>query len=74
MISKEMGFTRYHIHDIAMGCILHDLGKTQITEEILNKPAVLTKEEFKEIKKHPLNGYGYMQGFRRCVKIRRLQL
>ena len=33
--------------------MLHDVGKMQIPDEILNKPAKLSEEEFAEMKKHP---------------------
>ncbi|MFC1694314.1 HD-GYP domain-containing protein, partial [Candidatus Latescibacterota bacterium] len=36
---------------------LHDIGKTFIPEEIINKPDKLTDEEFEYVKKHPLIGY-----------------
>jgi len=35
---------------------LHDLGKIKIPDEILNKPAKLTTEEFEQIKAHPAMG------------------
>ena len=45
MISNQMVLSKHETYEIAMGCILHDLGKTQISEEILNKPASLSAEE-----------------------------
>lgn len=42
---------------IATGYFLHDLGKTKIPAEIINKPARLTEEEMKVIKRHPYQGY-----------------
>lgn len=35
----------------------HDIGKIKINSEIVNKPGRLTKEEFDEIKKHPIYSY-----------------
>lgn len=37
---------------ISMASALHDIGKISISEEILNKPGRLTKEEFEVIKTH----------------------
>ena len=37
--------------------LLHDIGKTQIDDKIINKPTALTISERSELKKHPLLGY-----------------
>lgn len=43
---------------MATACgLLHDLGKLLVDQDIIQKPATLTAEEFEEIKKHPLAGY-----------------
>ncbi len=57
MIAKEMGLSKDQVFETAMGCILHDLGKIQITADILDKPSTLTPEEFSKMKKHPIVGY-----------------
>lgn len=38
--------------DLAVSGLLHDLGKTKIPSNILNKPGILTDEEFAIMKKH----------------------
>ncbi|HHX60318.1 MAG TPA: HD domain-containing protein [Epulopiscium sp.] len=68
MISQEMELSRYQTYEIAMGCLLHDLGKMQISEEILNKPSTLTIEEFVEIKKHSINGYNIVKNNKHLSK------
>lgn len=35
---------------------LHDIGKVGVPDQLLNKPAGLTSEEFREMKKHPVYG------------------
>lgn len=56
-IGYHMGLTRPTLVKLGMGALLHDLGKTRVPIEILNKPGKLTDEEFEEIKKHPAYGY-----------------
>lgn len=46
--------------DFSLGCILHDVGKTEIQNRILTKPGKLTPEEFKLIMEHPRHGYNLM--------------
>ncbi|GAB4387869.1 MAG: HD-GYP domain-containing protein [Thermodesulfovibrionales bacterium] len=41
---------------LGIGSLLHDLGKSQIPVEILNKPVRLTPEEFAVMKRHVLMG------------------
>lgn len=48
------------LREFALGCILHDLGKSAITDAILNKPGRLTTEEFATIKTHPGKGHALM--------------
>jgi len=48
------------VHPFALGCMLHDIGKTKISNEILNKPGILDKDELEEIKKHPEYGVGLL--------------
>lgn len=38
------------------GAYMHDIGKINIIEEILNKKMPLTKEEWEILKQHPVNG------------------
>ena len=45
-----------HLHLLAFGGMVHDIGKLMIPPKILNKPGKLTEEEFNLIKKHPVNG------------------
>jgi len=42
---------------IGTGALLHDVGKTKVSEAILNKPGPLTPMEMGFIKKHPKWGY-----------------
>lgn len=52
-----IGLTIDELHTLAIGALLHDIGKAEIPVEIINKPAKLTDEEFEVIKKHPFIGY-----------------
>jgi len=44
------------LRKVGLGAMLHDIGKTAIPNEILNKPGRLTPEEFEIIKTHPAKG------------------
>jgi len=49
------------IRSFAIGCLLHDIGKLQISNELLQKEGKLSKAEFDEIQKHPLYGVDFME-------------
>jgi HD-GYP domain-containing protein (c-di-GMP phosphodiesterase class II) len=57
VVAKQHGMSKSEIRDIGMAGILHDVGKTKIPNEILNKPGKLTDEEFTIMKNHPVYGY-----------------
>ncbi len=42
--------------ELYIGGILHDIGKIGVHEDIINKPATLTEDEFAAMKRHPLIG------------------
>jgi putative nucleotidyltransferase with HDIG domain len=50
--ARELGLPRQTIRDVAMGALLHDVGKAMVPDHILNKPASLTANEFARIKEH----------------------
>ena len=44
------------LHDLGTAALLHDIGKTTIPEEILNKKDPLTEEDWAIIRTHPFEG------------------
>ena len=54
--AKSLGLGRGVIHDIAVGALLHDVGKMHTKPEVLNKPDRLTDEEFAHMKDHVSQG------------------
>ena len=44
------------IHDLALGALLHDVGKMRVASAVLNKPARLTDEEYRHMKSHVVLG------------------
>lgn len=50
--AKSLEMDRSVIHDIAVGALLHDIGKMQVEQAILNKPDRLTDDEFAHMKGH----------------------
>jgi len=58
LLAQKLGITDpQQLQEIAMGGMLHDIGKMQIPASILQKPGRLTGEEMDIIKRHPTTGY-----------------
>lgn len=55
-LSDNYRFSAAEINTISTASALHDVGKINIPEEILNKPGRLTDEEFAVMKTHPVIG------------------
>jgi len=55
-LATEAGIGEREMVWFRMGAFLHDLGKTEVAEEILNKPGRLTDEERAAMERHPLIG------------------
>ena len=56
-VAKYMGMSQDELIQMAQAGICHDLGKTKISADIINKPGRLSDAEFKEIKNHPRYSY-----------------
>ena len=57
MIGASMKYTRTKLQEVALGALLHDIGKMKIDPKILNKPAKLTADEFAIMKTHAEQGF-----------------
>jgi HD-GYP domain-containing protein (c-di-GMP phosphodiesterase class II) len=55
-VGTGMGLPAPSLRRLAVAGLLHDIGKLQVPEQILNKPARLTDEEFAVIRLHPGQG------------------
>ncbi|WP_409304837.1 HD domain-containing phosphohydrolase [Peribacillus sp. SCS-155] len=55
-IAKSLKLSKERLENLYIASLLHDVGKINTPEEILNKPGKLTDEEFAIIKRHPLDG------------------
>ena len=72
VLAKMAGVAESEIVDIKRGALLHDIGKTGISETILLKSDKLTAEEWDVIRKHPIYAYDLfhpIEYLRSCLSI-----
>jgi response regulator RpfG family c-di-GMP phosphodiesterase len=56
VLAKELGLHESAVENIRLAGLIHDIGKIGVKEAVLNKPGMLTPEEFEHIKTHPAIG------------------
>jgi putative nucleotidyltransferase with HDIG domain len=72
-VGEELGLPAVRLRSLAIGGLLHDIGKLRVPAEILGKPGALTDAEFATIERHPswgdelLGGLGFGRAVRRLV-------
>jgi diguanylate cyclase (GGDEF)-like protein/putative nucleotidyltransferase with HDIG domain len=56
LIGSKMSLPSDQLNALALGALLHDVGKIGVPDQILEKPGRLTDEEYEVIKRHPVLG------------------
>jgi hypothetical protein len=70
-VGEELGLSPTRLRTLAVGGLLHDMGKLSVPDEILKKPSALSDEEYALVKRHPEWGaqlLGELGGFSRTVR------
>ena len=68
-IAKRMGKSEADQKIIYYAGLLHDVGKIRVSEEVINKAAKLTEEEFNQIRIHPVSGYHILKDIHEDIRI-----
>ena len=61
ILGVACGLTDDDLKKLSQAALLHDIGKTCVPIEILNKPGKLNEEEWEEMRKHPRYGYNMLK-------------
>jgi HD-GYP domain-containing protein (c-di-GMP phosphodiesterase class II) len=70
-VGEQLGLSATRLRSLAIGGLLHDIGKLSVPDAILQKPAQLDDHEYAVIKTHPERGrqlLGELGGFDDTVK------
>lgn len=59
--AQELRLEEAQIRLMGLAGLLHDIGKMQVSPEILNKPGKLDDAEFAEIRAHPARGHAMLE-------------
>src|SRR4051794_9756012 len=55
-VGEQLGLPPARLRRLALGGLVHDIGKLGVPQAILQKPAALDDEEYAQIKRHPEHG------------------
>lgn len=55
-LGKALNLEPAQLQSVGVGGLLHDIGKTGVSEDIIRKPGGLSSEEWEKVKQHPLLG------------------
>ena len=55
-IGQRVGFSKGKLCELGVAALFHDIGKSDVPIEILNKPSEFSKEEWEVMQRHPIYG------------------
>ena len=61
MLGRKLALDHEYLRDLALGCLLHDIGKMYVDQRVLNKPGKLNSLEFKQVMRHTSLGFQLMR-------------
>jgi putative nucleotidyltransferase with HDIG domain len=56
-IGRRLGLPEKTVESIRRGCLIHDIGKIGVADQILRKPDRLSYQEEVQMRRHPADGY-----------------
>ena len=56
-----LGLGQDELKKLGYSAMMHDIGKSKVPSDIINKKGILTPEEFEEVKLHPHHGFNIMK-------------
>src|SRR5918998_221030 len=71
-VGEELGVPPSRLRELAIGGLLHDIGKLSVPDEVLKKPAALDEDEFELVKRHPGRGDALLRELGFAAGVRRL--
>lgn len=55
-LGRRLGLSKLQLYDLGLAALFHDIGKSRIPLEVLNKPSGLSEEEWQLMIQHPWMG------------------
>src|SRR5205823_9068901 len=55
-LGKRLGMSKVQLYDLGIAALFHDIGKSRVPVEVLNKTGTLTDSDWRQIAAHPWLG------------------
>lgn len=68
-LAKAMKLDKMEMHAVGVAGLLHDIGKTGVSEDIIRKPGGLSSEEWDKLKEHPVLGSNIVKRMEKMVEM-----
>ena len=69
LVAVEMGYAETRLNELAVGALLHDVGKLRVGQKLLTKPDRLTDDEMVRMKGHPWFGFEILRAHKGQLSI-----
>jgi len=69
LMAKQLNLPKAQIRAIRLAALLHDIGKIDIGQEVLNKNGALSEDEWEQIRQHPKWGANILRPFKDLQEI-----
>lgn len=73
-LGKWLNFSEEDLQVLTLCGLLHDVGKTAIPKELLDKPGQYTEEEYRLIQQHPLLSYKILKNYPLDMRVKNAAL
>ena len=57
MLGRKLALSNEYLKDLALGCLLHDIGKMYVDDRLLTRPGKLSAPEFNQVMRHTVLGF-----------------
>lgn len=64
VVAHELGITGRDLEQLRWAALLHDIGKLHVAQRVLNKPGALDDKEWRQMRRHPVEGERLVQPLR----------
>jgi len=62
LLALELGYSQDEAREMGLAAVLHDIGKIQVPDAILNNPGSLSEQEWETMRRHTVWGANFLHG------------